>query len=740
MSKHPLILEIAIPSPLRRCFDYLPPKDVPESALIVGARVIAPFRNKKTIGIINAIKQTSDWPIEKLKQVTEILDEHAILPSSLFELCQFASRYYHHPLGEVFFSAMPSLLRKGNPAEFKTQVYYRLSDEGKNLDLEKLKRAPKQAELLAHLRKCPEGLNKKHIECAGFAASHIKALNTKNLLSSFEKAIPPKQNYSALESPIQLNAEQNVAIEAVLKSKNEFQAFLLDGVTGSGKTEVYLQIISEVISDGKQVLVLIPEIGLTPQTIARFQARFKQPIVALHSGLNDNERLTGWMQAKHGLVPIIIGTRSAIFTPMQNPGLIIIDEEHDISFKQQDGFRYSARDLAIRRAQSENTPILLGSATPSLESFYNVKQGRYHYLQLKQRTGNAKLPNFHLLDLRRQKLNAGISLELLDIIKKHTQAGNQALLFINRRGYAPSLLCHQCGWVANCRRCDAHLTVHYKKKQLRCHHCDSTTPLISKCVECQSSNVSPIGQGTERIEQVLKEQFPSLSIVRIDRDSTGRKGAMEKIINEVHEGKHQILIGTQMIAKGHHFPNVTLVGVINADSGLYSTDFRATERLSQILLQVAGRAGRAEKPGEVYIQTYNHEHPVLETLLKQGYAEFSNETLKDRKAANLPPYSYFALLRAEATDKQAPIEFLNNVKTLTNQVLKLVDSKDVHILGPIPAPMERRVGKFHAQLLIQGNERSTLQKYCKALLFNLEQQTQYRKVRWHLDIDPQEMI
>jgi len=540
---------------------------------------------------------------------------------------------------------------------------------------------------------------------------------------------------STADRPPALNAEQQAALDALQASLGTFGVSLLDGVTGSGKTEVYLGLIDAVLARGEQALVLVPEIGLTPQLLARFRARFAVPIAVLHSGLSDRERLDAWLAAREGEACIVIGTRSAVFTPLARPGVIILDEEHDASFKQQEGFRYSARDVAVKRGQLEGIPVLLGSATPSLETLHNARQGRYAHHRLSERAGIAEPPQVAVLDVRAQPMNHGLSMALVNAVRRHLEADGQVLLFLNRRGYAPTLLCHECGWVATCRRCDAHMTLFAGQRRLRCHHCGAERPADPACPACGSEALRPLGAGTERLEEALQGLFPDTGIARIDRDTTRRKGAMQAMLDEVHAGRARILVGTQMLAKGHHFPEVTLVGLIDIDQGLFSADFRATERMAQLITQVAGRAGRAERPGQVLIQTHHPEHPLLQRLLAEGYAAFAQAALEERRQANLPPYSYLALLRAEAADPSLPLAFLQHARELAEGL----GARGVQ-LGPIPAPMERRAGRVRAQLLLQAAQRGALHRLLAPWLLQLEGDKLGRKVRWSLDVDPQEMF
>jgi len=530
-----------------------------------------------------------------------------------------------------------------------------------------------------------------------------------------------------------LNAEQQHAVDSINKNKG-FATFLLDGVTGSGKTEVYLQVIENKLNNKQQALILVPEISLTPQTVERFKSRFNNNISILHSRLTDKERAIAWLAAQQGHSQIVIGTRSAIFTPLPNLGVIILDEEHDLSFKQQSGFRYSARDMAIMRGQIANAPVILGSATPSMESLNNVNRKNFFHLKLPKRAGKAQQPVFNIIDVRNQYLQDGLSNELTAAMKKHLGNGNQVLLLLNRRGFSPTLLCHPCGWSAQCLKCDVNMTLHANPSRLYCHHCGASRSVYHACPSCHEQQLIQLGVGTERLEQTLAQRFSDYKIVRIDRDSTRRKGTMEKMLSDIHSGHSQILLGTQMLAKGHHFPNVTMVAIINTDTGIYSADFRGIERMGQLIVQVAGRAGRGDKPGEVYLQTHNPEHKNLRTLIDKGYHQFMKELLAERKLAQLPPSNYFALIRADARDEKLPFEFLNQVNQLAEQL-----NSSVHTMGPIPAPMARKAGRYHAQLLLQSGSRKKLQETLVALTKNVEGLKISRKLRWSVDVDPLEM-
>lgn len=725
------ILSIAINTPLRKTFDYLPPEAITTDKLIPGIRIVVPFGKQKQIGILLQVKNTTDLPLSKLKNAFEVLDENPILPTTILSLCDFASEYYQHPIGEVIVGSLPTALREGQAAVLSKESLFRLTPLGANIDIAELKYAHQQSRIVELLKKHTEGLSRQELLQYDIQTNALTALIAKGYVQKYSV---DKLKRHPITSHLVLNEHQSLAVSTITKT-DSFFPYLLEGVTGSGKTEVYLQIMAHLLSQQKQVLILVPEIGLTPQTLARFQSRFAVPIAVLHSGLSEKERLHAWLEASQGIAQIIIGTRSAIFTPMPNLKLIILDEEHDASFKQQSGFRYSAKDLAVMRGKIENIPVVLGTATPSLETFYNAKKNRFVHLKLPNRVANAIMPKFHLLDIRNKKLEEGLSPLLLQQMEKHLAHDGQILLFLNRRGFAPILLCHQCGWTAQCHRCDARLAFHNHLQQLICHHCGTQRKIYARCSECHSKELLLLGLGTERLEQILRQHFPDIPAIRIDRDSTRRKGSMEKMLANIQNGQSRIMIGTQMLSKGHHFPNVTMVGIIDIDSSLYSLDFRAQERLGQTIIQVSGRAGRADKPGEVFIQTHNPNHPLLLKLIDKGYTHFAESLLHERKSAILPPFSYLALFRAEATKADAPQAFLTEVKNL----LQATKNESIKVLGPIPAMMERKAGKYRAQLLIQTKQRQQLQKLLQMKLLEIESLPSKRHVRWSIDIDPIEI-
>jgi len=723
------ILRIAVPSPLYRGFDYLPPAGTDPDTLEPGIRVRVPFGRRSVVGLLLEVTSTAAVEQQKLKRAQQVLDSRALLDRDVLDMVQWASAYYQHPIGEALAAALPVLLRRGHPPETTGRTVWRLTPEGRRIDPATLGRAPRQAAVMTALLASPDGVDRAALEAP---ASVLHTLAERGWIESCNCTPAPAEVPTATATGHRLNPGQQQAVDSILGQLDSFAPFLLEGVTGSGKTEVYLTLIEQILLRGQQALVLVPEIGLTPQLVARFRKRFPVPLALLHSGLGDRERLAAWQQARTGAAPIVIGTRSAIFTPLARPGLIVVDEEHDASLKQQEGFRYSARDLAVWRARRLDIPVVLGSATPSLESLLNAREQRYRLLDLPERTGAARLPAFEILDIREQQLEHGLAPLLIRRIRQHLDAEGQVLLFLNRRGFAPVLMCYDCDWVAECRRCDARMTWHQRDGRLHCHHCGSQRPVDTVCPHCGGSDLHPMGQGTERVEQALAEQFPEVERLRIDRDTTRRKGELDKLLERARSGQARLLLGTQMLAKGHHFPAVTLVGILDADHGLFSTDFRGSERMAQQIVQVAGRAGRHDRPGVVVIQTRHPEHPLLQLLVREGYPAFARAALAEREAAQLPPVTSIALLRAEAANAQLPMAFLEAAR----DAVAAMGTASVSAWGPVPASMERRAGRFRAQLLLQSARRGDLQRLLSALVLQLEADRRSRRVRWSVDVDP----
>ncbi len=729
-----LILRVAVPAPLRGYFDYLLPEHLP--APQPGARVRIPFGRRQLVGVVFKVGNESEVETKRLRPLTSIIDDTPILDEPMRELLSWMASYYHHPIGEVVATALPVRLRKGEAAERKPQVVLRLTAQGIECTPEQFKRAPRQGQMWQTLLQQPDGINIESLrETPGYNAAVLSRLESAGLAERFNRQGPAPASGARPAPAPELNQEQAAAV-AALSVQSAFKCSLLEGVTGSGKTEVYLALVEKVLATGRQALVLVPEIGLTPQLISRFNQRLSSRLAVLHSGLNDSERLDAWLAARAGEAGVVLGTRSAVLTPLHRPGLIIIDEEHDASYKQQDGLRYSARDVAVRRAQQHNIPIILGSATPALESLQNALTGRYQHLRLHSRAGAAQKPVMRLIDVRAQTLTEGLSPALVGSVQTHLDAGGQVLLFLNRRGYAPALVCHDCGWVAPCDRCDTGMTLHRGGRHLCCHHCGAQRLPPRACDNCGGQELLAVGEGTERIAAALRGLFPGVPMARFDRDTLTRKGSMEARLQEVREGKVRLLVGTQMLAKGHDFPDLSLVGVVNSDHGLFSADFRALERMAQLVTQVAGRAGRGQRAGEVLLQTRHPDHPLLRLLISEGYHPFAQATLAEREASGLPPFGHLALLQAESPQPAAPPAFLDAAA----QAAYDLNLPGVELWGPIPAPMERRAGRTRGHLLLRAQKRSALHQLLHVWIPVIEKLPLARRVRWAIDIDPQDLI
>jgi primosomal protein N' (replication factor Y) (superfamily II helicase) len=727
-----MILQIALDTPLRRVFDYLPPAQFAGSGTPrLGVRVRVPFGRQRLIGILVGVTAESSVDASKLKTADEILDELPIVDPVTFDLLRWAADYYHHPLGEVFAAALPVSLRAGQLAVQKTE-WWSLSDAGRQeLSTPGNRRAAQQRALLAWLsergRATASDIGK------AFKLAQLRALASRGWITS-EGVAPDAAALELRPSEVDLTPAQARCVAAVLESLPAFAAHLLYGVTGSGKTEVYLRVIAAAIAEGGQALVLVPEIALTPQLVDRFRRRFSAGVVALHSGLTGLERRDAWRAAHSGQARIIIGTRSAVFTSLPRLALIVVDEEHDASYKQHEGFRYSARDLAVVRARRAGVPIVLGSATPSLETLENSATGRYAKHLLPQRPGAAQPPRIKLVDLRRHAADQGVSTPAMQAMAQHLNAGGQVIVFLNRRGYAPSLFCSACGWVAPCAHCDARMTLHRRAQQLRCHHCGAHGAIPATCGNCGQA-LNPVGQGTERVEETLARLFPDAPLARLDRDTASARGAMQTVLDRVHSGEARILVGTQMLTKGHHFPEVSLVVILDADQGLFASDFRATERLAQTITQVAGRAGREARAGEVLIQTEFPEHPLLNRLITEGYEGFAISALEERREAGWPPYSRLAMLRAEAKDSVGLDAFLRAAADSSRSL----NQAAVEVLGPASALIARRADHYRAHLLIETAARSSLQRFLKDWLPQVEKLSGPPGLRWSIDVDPLEV-
>ncbi len=731
------IIRVALDTPLRRTFDYL--RDVDAPAAMAGQRVRVPFGRREKIGFIVSIERQSDVDRAKLKRISSYIDERPTFDATLLALLRWAADYYHHPLGEVIATALPKLVREGATLQARS-FGWALTPAGRHaLDAGEAKRAPQQRALLERLARDNMVVAEDDLADWPRWRDHIRSLRERGWAERQElepaHSPPPSQPEGSATAIPEPTPDQRAALETIIASGDTgYRAWLLQGITGSGKTEVYLRLTERQLRAGRRVLILVPEIGLTPQLVGRFAKRFEGvPLAVLHSGLTDTQRLEAWRRTHDGSARLVLGTRSAVFAPIPELGMIIVDEEHDASFKQQEGgFRYSARDLALVRAQQLDIPIVLGSATPSLESLHNVTLGRFQHLSLPRRAGNAQPPTLKLIDLRAEHVHAGLSTTAATTIEKHLADQGQVLVYINRRGYAPTLACTACGWVAPCLSCDARLTVYRNAARLRCHHCGADRELPRQCPQCGYA-VKTVGQGTERIEESLAETFQGVGIARLDRDVVRRQDELEAVVSRIASGDARILVGTQMIAKGHDFPDVTLVVVLNADQGLFSTDFRAAERLAQTIVQVAGRAGRGDRRGEVLIQTEYPEHPLLRGLLEGGYEAFANAALAERESAAWPPFARLTALRASALQADWATDFLAAAR-------RAAPKANVRLLGPAPAAMAKRAGRFHAQLLVESGDRAALHRFLDRWVPAVEALPEVRRVRWALDVDPLELF
>ena len=722
-SAEQFLYQICIPHTGRDSYTYQS-----QDALIPeGSRVEVPFRQHTRIGF--CISRTHESINFEVKQIISILDSEPVLSAEQIMLAKWISAYYQSPLSEVLPLMLPKKLRDGEPEALSETNFYALNMDKSEALSQLSNRASKQKALIESLSMDGEWVSQQTLSSQGFSNKIVQDLIHKNLVKSQKKLKLPFKATSETSLPLKLNQEQQSAVTSIKKCFGTFQSFLLEGVTGSGKTEVYLQLIDDMISQNKQSLVLVPEIGLTPQLIKRFQSRFNEPLVVLHSALNETERHQAWQLSKKGIAKIIIGTRSAVFTPTLDLGIIIIDEEHDASFKQIEGVRYSARDTAIFRAQKRNIPIVLGTATPSLESLNNTKIDKFKSLKLSQKATVSKPLTYEIMDIRNKHLIHGLAQQTIDVIKRHLDKNEQVMIFLNRRGFAPVLMCHECGWMVDCKACDSHMTYHQHINKLICHHCGLVKQTIESCISCKNGQLLPIGAGTQRVDQYLKNVFKNHHVLRVDKDVTQKKHAMDKHLNHILDGSAQIIIGTQMLAKGHHFPNLTCVIILDTDNGFYNQDFRALERLGQLITQVAGRAGREEKPGHVLIQTHLPHHPLLNLLIERGYNAFAEQLLTERQQALLPPFQYIAVFRAQG-------KVQNQLLDLLHQIKKQNTTEMIQILGPAPAPLARKNNQYRMQLLIKSKSRKALNNTLTSIRSWLTIKRLASGIRWNIDVDP----
>ncbi len=726
----PKIAQIALDNPLRTLFDYLVPDHL-SAHLVPGCRVWVPFGRRRLIGIFIQFVDHSDIQLKKLKSLQQIIDELPVFDAQTLALLTWAASYYHYSLGAALFTALPPALRKAATRAQLSEYCWLVNP----FSMSALKRAPRQQAIYAWCQQQKRSMipHDQLIQQFPDSQAALKALADKGYLTRQEMALQMSPAASVDSQTLTLSEAQRQVSEQLLSRLDHFNTTLLEGVTGSGKTEVYFSLIERVLRmPASQVLILVPEIGLTPQLLARVKKHFSTEIGVLHSNISEKQRLSIWLKISQGAIRIVIGTRLSVFTPMPQLKLIIIDEEHDASFKQQEGFMYHARDVAIYRAKQADIPVILGSATPSFESLHNVSVDKYNHLPLAQRAHAGQLPVIHTCDMRNQPANAILSSTLTSAMQQHLANNKQVILFLNRRGYAPALFCHDCGWIAQCPRCDANMTYHATRASLICHHCDYQMHKPDTCADCQSSNLILLGHGTQRIEEVLQAEFADYSHIRLDRDSTRNKGSMENILQDIQAHKYQIIIGTQLLSKGHDFPDVSLVGILDIDYGIYSADYRAMERSAQLLIQVAGRAGRRQTQGEVFVQTHNPDHPLLNVLINENYSQFAQQALKTRAEYQLPPYTCHVSLRARATDSQNVHTFLTQARSIAADYLP----DQISVQGPITPIMEKKAGQYRAFLILTRPQRGMFYEQIQHWIHQVSAFPAAKRVHWTIDVDP----
>jgi len=742
---------VGLDLPLANSFDFLLPAGIKAG---IGSLVIVPFGRQRMVGIVVGLRDDSDVPADKLRPVESAKSGVPPLSAEIIAVFRFCADYYHCSIGQIALNAIPPVARTLKDLPRQDGGTLAVTADGRAGLAAMPARAAAQRAMLSLLsggamsgpalrRALPRSsATLKRLMALGWIErveeADLKAGQEAHTAAHVAMHSPPPGNHTVQQHTHTLNGDQQVAANAVndviRDGDGRFQAFVLDGITGSGKTEVYLAAIAAALAQGRQALVLVPEINLTPSFLRHVRSRFlSHHIAPAHSGMAGGARYTAWRAAQDGEADIVIGTRLAVFTPMPRLGLIIVDEEHDSSFKQQEGVRYSARDVAVFRASIAKCPVVLGSATPSIETLDNVERGRFTRLVLRERAiAQAALPTVSFINLDAEKAPDGITQSLIRAIDETVKRGEQAMLFINRRGFAPALVCGSCGWMPECKRCSARMVFHRAAKRLKCHHCGAEARAPTLCGDCGSSDLHPAGQGSERIEDALTAAFPSLRIARVDRDSTRKRGSAERIFLAAEKGEIDILVGTQMLTKGHDFPKMTLVGVINADGAVFSADFRAAERMAQQLMQVAGRAGRAQLPGRVLIQTRFIEHPVYRAVATHSYAAFVAAALTERRMMHLPPYSYLALLRSESRDVEKLDAFMARAQQLARE---LVQVETLRVWEPVTATLERKAGYVRKQLMVQADSRRALQQFLTAWIEPLRA-ADTRAVRWAVDVDP----
>ena len=701
-----------------------------------GARVLVPFRNKTVVGIVWETDIAPDMDAARILGVQTAFSDEPPLPESWRDLLSFTSRYYHYPTGQAVFAALPQSLKETRAVEMpQPPLFYALNEAGRAQTPPPARFNKKAALWDALLSGGMTMAALKQVNAQ--AAKLIEDWAEQDWIETTEaaKSVLESCHGQALHSEFVLNADQQKASDEIQTAFGKFQPFLLYGITGSGKTEVYFDAMAKVLAQGRQVLFLLPEINLTPQLLKRVENRFADvPTAVLHSQMAAGKRTQDYLRAMLGQAKLVIGTRLAVFTPLPDVGLIVVDEEHDGSFKQDNELRYHARDLAVWRAKQSGCPVVLGSATPSLESWHKAQSGAYRLLQLTERAHTAaQLPRVDILNVGRLKLDNGFSPQALQLLKQNFEAGGMSLVYLNRRGFAPALFCGDCGHTFGCPNCSAKMVLHQRARQLRCHHCDHREPIPFKCPDCGNQDLTAVGHGTQRVEETLRTFLPKATVVRVDRDSTAHKNDWADLYRRIADNEIDILIGTQMLAKGHDFARLNLVIVLNADGSLYSADFRAPERLFAELMQVSGRAGRADKPGKVLIQTQLPEHPVFAAVKAQDYAVFAENELNERQMFAMPPFGFQTAVRADAPRVADAMEFLNAAKETLAPLLP----ESVSQFGAAPMLMVRLAERERAQIFLESTSRQDLHR-AVSLWVQVLQQNRDGKIRWSVDVDAQE--
>ena len=716
--------------PVYHLFDYELEPDCPVEP---GERYLLPFGQSNKVGILVRKIIQAPESTRTLKRVQERLDQKPLLSKHLMELIDWIAEYYCQPIGDVMFLGLPKYLRQPKSIPSTQIKIWRIEKIGPDI-LEGFKsKAPRQYELLLALKESERGLDALHLRQINESwRQPMKMLEEKGLVAQYMEEAAETQP-TGIETGPPLTLEQQTICTQLSDELSHFAVHIIQGVTGSGKTEVYLQQMQKVLAEGRQVIYLVPEIGLTPQLLNRLRSRLGSIIAISHSAQTDLQRFQSWDKFRRGVSTVMIGTRSALFSQSNNLGLIIIDEEHDSSYRQQDGVRYHARDVAVKRAQMLNIPIIMGSATPSIESLHNIDKAHYKLYRLDKRVNHSLPPQIELLDCSQLGLTSGCSPLLLKAIQQHLNQSGQVLLYLNRRGFAPVVMCHECNWQAGCFQCDSKMTLHQSINRLICHHCGSANTLPVKCPSCGHSEIKHYGVGTEQLEKYLQQQFPAVDVIRVDRDSVSSAVQMEQKMKPVQTGAPCILIGTQMLAKGHDYPHITLVGILDTDQALFSSFYRASERLIQTVLQVSGRAGRAEKKGQALLQTAFPQQDLMKKLCKQSYSELINPILEERKLLGFPPYHRAVMFQVDAIQLDQAMEKLNKIKQL---VMDIKRSKPLKVIGPIPALMTRRIGRYRAQLTILSGDVKTLRQLLKELMPAIQGIRSTQQSRLTIEVDP----